>query len=192
MSDVELIMVTPKEVAEKLGLSRQAVSRQLRKILKQHEIPVERDGRGRVLKFSLADFEHYKGEFSNPQQSQSPKQSPTAPAANSRDEALRQTAWLDLRKRELQYQAECGALVRADYVAETIENLGKVVQATINRLSNKADDLAITATKNGVNGLRAELKEISFQMCSDIDKQLANLENEAADKDKWDWGEQSE
>lgn len=192
MSNVELIMVTPKEVSEKLGISRQAVQRQLKKILDQHEIPVERDSRGRVVKFSLADFEHYKNEFSNPQQSQAQQQAPVAPAANSRDEALRQTAWLELRKRELQYQEECGALVRADYVAETMENLGKVVQATINRLGNKADDLAIVASKSGVNGLRAELKEISFQMCADIAKQLAAFENEADDKDTWDWEEPSE
>lgn len=50
------VMVTAKEVAERDGLSPQAVTKQVRKLAGQG-MPVERDGRGRIARFSLAWYD---------------------------------------------------------------------------------------------------------------------------------------
>lgn len=184
MSNVELVMISSKDMAAELGVSPQAVSKKLKKILVENDVPVERDSRGRIVSFSKADYLLYLETFANPQQTPKQKPSDLAPLTNSRDEALRQTAWIDLRKKDLQLQLERGALVRADVVTEAMEKIGRKVQSIINRLPNKADDLALVVTQSGVSGLRNQLKEISFLLCDEVAAELSQMEIEAPEEDK--------
>ena len=51
---------------ERDGISRQAISKTVRELIAKHEIPVERDGRDRIVRVSVAHIDHYRGKFQNP------------------------------------------------------------------------------------------------------------------------------
>ena len=146
MSDV---MATPAEVAARDGVSKQAVTKTVRRLVEDHALPVERDGRGRVVRFSLAHYDHHRGEFDSSEKvsaargRQHVSEPPPMHSSTSRDEALRQEAWLKVGREKLRRQEEVGSLIRADRLRDALTNCGRETQSLINRLQNRADDMAL-------------------------------------------------
>ncbi|WP_323011107.1 hypothetical protein [Paracoccus sp. (in: a-proteobacteria)] len=52
------IMWSISQIAERDGVSRQSVSKQVQEFVADHDLPVERDGRGRITKVSLPHYDH--------------------------------------------------------------------------------------------------------------------------------------
>lgn len=185
------IMVAPAHVAERDKVTKQAVTKLVRELADKSGLPVERDGRGRIVRFSLAHFDHLRERFSSSEKVSAARASSTASvqrpstvsAENSRDEALRQEAWLKVGRERLRQQEVAGNLVRADMLAEALVRAGREIQSTVARLPNSADDLALAVSKEGAHGLRVALREKAFEVNTKIAELLANLAVQAREHD---------
>lgn len=176
---METIMATPADVAARDKVTKQAVTKLVRRLVDEHNLPVERDGRDRIVRFSLAHYDHLRGQFASSEKvAAARKAAPEDPGplnASSRDEALRQTAWLQVGREKLRRQEEIGKLVRADKLGEAQTIIGREIQSVVARLQNRADDMALAVTREGVHGLRVLLRQISFDMNTEIADKLTDV-----------------
>lgn len=184
----ETVMVAPGEVASRDGVTKQAVTKLVRRFVEEHDLPVERDGRGRIVRFSLAHYDHFRGEFASSEKvAAARKERAPAPPANSstsRDEALRQEAWLKVTREKLRRQEEIGQLIRADRTREALIVCGREIQSSIARLQNRADDMALAVSREGAHGLRVLLRQIAFELNSEIADRLGKIVEAAAQHDE--------
>lgn len=184
-------MVAPVHVAERDKVTKQAVTKLVRDLAEKPDLPVERDGRGRIVRVSLAHFGHLRERLASSEKVTAPRavspsvpvKHPTTLVENSRDEALRQEAWLKLVRERLRQQEDEGNLVSADMLAEAQGRAGREIQNMIARLPISADDLAIPVSKEGAHGLRVALREKAFEMNTNIAVLLANLAAQAREHD---------
>jgi len=183
----ETVMAAPGEVATRDGVTKQAVTKLVRRFVEEHGLPVERDGRGRIVRFSLAHYDHFRGEFASSEKvAAARKEPPPASPANSstsRDEALRQEAWLKVGREKLRRQEQVGQLIRADRTRDALTVCGREIQSSIARLQNKADDMAMAVSREGAHGLRVLLRQIAFDLNSEIADKLASIVETAAEHD---------
>lgn len=183
----ETVMAAPGEVAARDGVTKQAVTKLVRRFVDEHGLPVERDGRGRIVRFSLAHYDHYRGEFASSEKvAAARKETPPVQPANSstsRDEALRQEAWLKVGREKLRRQEQVGDLIRADRTREALIVCGREIQSSIARLQNKADDMAMAVSREGAHGLRVLLRQIAFDLNKEIADKLAAIVETAAEHD---------
>lgn len=188
------IMATPAQVAARDRVTRQAVTKLVRRLVEEHGLPVERDGRDRIVRFSLAHYDHFRGQFASsekvaaarPADAAAPAdgQARSGDSSTSRDEALRQEAWLKVTREKLRRQEEIGQLVRADRLREALTVSGREIQSQIARLQNKADDMALAVSREGAHGLRVLLRQIAFDLNSEIADRLAAIVDRAAEHDE--------
>ncbi|SFK98456.1 hypothetical protein SAMN04488518_11364 [Pseudovibrio ascidiaceicola] len=183
--DAPLVMATFVQVADRDGVSKSAVSKNVRNYADNHNLPVERDGRGRITCFSLAHYDHIRSRFSNPlkaptklpavqrsptSQSVTEGSMPAIPGADpqSLNEGKRQETWLKVLRLRLTMQEELGNLVRRDLMEDALATMGGEIKSVVARLPNRADDLAARLTKDGVHGLRLALKDAAFEVAEEI------------------------
>lgn len=178
------VMWSISQIAERDGISKQAVSKVVQAQIAQHDVPVERDSRGRVSKVSLAHYDHHRGLFTNPAKMAAPRQAPAAPGFEARgdsfDEARRQNEWLKVEREKLAQALERKQLVRADLLTMALEIAGREIQSIVARLPNKADDLALAGAKEGVHGVRIGLRDAAFDINTSIADALAKIAETAA------------
>lgn len=186
-----MVMWTIGQIAERDSVSKAAVSKMVAKLVRDHDLPVRRDGRERVVAVSLADYDHHRAFFGSSEQNQTTAPDndgrgvlPDRQASESRDEALRQKAWLEVRRQRLEDAKEAGQLVRADRLNEALASAGRVIQSEVGRLSNKADDIALAVSKEGTSGARAELRKIAIEINTRIADALAKIAGDAPDRDE--------
>lgn len=190
MTGVQHVMVTPGEIAARDKVSKAAVTKLVRRFVEQHDLPVERDARDRVVRFSLAHYDHIRSEFSSSEKTaaarrdDTSKASPPVHGSQSRDEALRQEAWLKVGREKLRRQEEIGQLLRADRTRQAITVCGREIQSMVARLQNRADDMALAVGREGVHGLRVLLRQISFDLNTEIANRLEEILAGAEDHDE--------
>jgi len=182
------VMATPGEVAARDGVTKQAVTKIVRQLVEKHGLPVERDGRDRIVRFSLAHYDHYRGEFASSEKVATARREPqpsslATQSSTSRDEALRQEAWLKVGRQKILHQEEIGHLIRADRTREALTVCGREIQASIARLQNKADDMAHAVSREGAHGLRVLLRQIAFELNTEIADKLSAIVDSAAEHD---------
>lgn len=184
----ETVMATPAEVAARDGVTKQAVTKLVRRLVDEHDLPVERDSRDRIIRFSLAHYDHYRGEFASSEKvAAARRDAPSVPpvtSSTSRDEALRQEAWLKVGREKIRRQEQIGQLVRADRTREALLVCGREIQSSIARLQNKADDMAMAVSREGAHGLRVLLRQIAFDLSTEIADKLAAIVDAAAENDE--------
>lgn len=167
------------QIAERDGVTKQAVSKTVQALIEKHDLPVERDGRGRVAKVSLAHYDHHRGQFTNPAKVSAGRASPPPggdiPRGDSFDEARRINEWLKVDREKLAQAEERGKLLRTDKLGEALDLVGREIQSLIAKLPNRADDLALAGAKEGVHGVRVGLREIAFDINSRVAAALASL-----------------
>lgn len=189
MSDqTPLVMWTATMIATRDGISQQAVSKMIKRLMETAEMPVERDARGRVAKVSLAHYDHLRDRYVNSEKSpveraQPPAASPTAPttplSSSSRDEAERQAAWLKVGRERIRHQEDIGQLVRADLQRDALTACGREIQSIVARLPNRADDVALAVSKEGAHGVRVLLRQIASEINQAVADRLAEISNQA-------------
>ncbi|VVT15209.1 helix-turn-helix domain-containing protein [Hoeflea sp. EC-HK425] len=192
---VETVMMTLSEIAERDGISRQAISKTVRELIAKHEIPVERDSRDRIVRVSVAHIDHYRGKFQNPAKvmasrpsvsGEKPKRGDTTASetdADSFEEARRRNEWLRYSRLKLEHDEACGKLIRAELVEAALDSLGREAQALVARLPNHADDLSVPFAKEGVHGLRLALREVAHKINLSIAEKFKEIAAAAPDKD---------
>lgn len=175
---METIMATPAFVAERDRVTKQAVTKLVRRLVEEHGLPVERDGRDRVIRFSLPHYDNLRHQFASSEKVSTARTERPAPhsempdSSTSRDEALRQEAWLKVAREKLRQQEEIGQLVRADRMRQALTSSGRDIQNVVSRLQNRADEMAIAVSKEGVHGLRVLLRQISAELNAEIAAKL--------------------
>lgn len=183
---METVMVTAGEVADRDGVSPQAVTKMVRGLATKHDIPIERDGRGRIARFSLAHYDHLRGQFSSSEKVAAARKEDAPPSlsSSSRDEALRQEAWLKVGREKLRRQEHIGQLIRADRTRDALAICGREIQSLVARLQNRADDMALAVSREGAHGLRVLLRQISFDLNTEIAEKLAAVVLDAPEQDE--------
>lgn len=186
MSDEPKVMWSIGQIAERDGISKQAVSKIVKKLVSDHGIPVDRDGRGRISAVSLAHYDHHRDRFTNPAKQQPAGQEKTKPAApaDSFEEARRQREWLALERAKIEHQVEIGQLVRMDGLVSALETTGREIQSLVAKVEHRADDLAIAVSKEGSHGLRLALRKALFETNNRIAERLSEIAGEAPKGDQ--------
>ena len=194
MSDPSLIMWSAVEVAARDGVSKQAVSKQIKSLLEaKPETPVERDGRGRVIKVSLAHYDEFRQRFVNPLKASAPlrsidteqpqPQAPLTDATDSLNEARRQSEWLKVGREKIRHQEELGQLIRKDRMVDAALMVGAEIKLVVARLQNRADDLAHAVSREGASGARVLLRRIAFELGNEIADKLAAIADASPEAD---------
>lgn len=195
MNDPSMIMRSAAEIAARDGVSKQAVSKQIKSLLDaKPETPVEMDGRGRVIRISLAHYDEFRHRFVNPLKALAPLRSTDgdAPAAadapkvapgDSLEEARRQSEWLKVGREKIRHQEELGQLVRKDMLSEAVRVAGTEIKTVMSRLQNRADDIALAVSREGVHGVRVLLRKIAFELGNDVADKLGEIAQLAPEAD---------
>lgn len=178
------------EIAARDKISKQAVSKTVASIrAEKGDDWIEFDARGRVAKVSVAHYDEYRQRYVNPAKASAPirpsseSAGPLLPQSESFDEARRQSEWIKVQREKLRLQEQTGQLIRADRQREAARRVGVEIQAIVNRLPNKADDLAAAFTAGGVHGLMLELRKVGGDMLMQISGKLEEIAAAAPDED---------
>ena len=166
------------KIAERDGITKQAVSKVVQALISDHDLPVERDTRGRVSRVSLPHYDHHRGQFTNPAKVMAarPARSPAeGDRGDSFEEARRQGEWLKVEREKLDQARERKLLVRVDMLSEALDRAGREIQSIVSRLPNKADDVALAGAKEGVHGVRVLLRDIAFKLSMEVADRLSEL-----------------
>lgn len=181
------VMWSVAQIAERDKVSKAAVSKAAKKLIEERpDTPVQRDSQGRIMLLSLAHYDHYRQRFVNPAKAKAEiranePDAPTKPEdpSSSFDEARRQSEWLKLGRERIRHQEEIGQLLRRDRVDQSLRTAGLEIQSVIKRLANKADDVALAVSKEGVHGARVLLRTIAFELGNEIADRLAKVSETA-------------
>lgn len=174
--DPTLIMWTVSQIAERDGLSKAAVSKTITKLLEEKpDTPVDRDNRGRVSLVSLVHYDIHRERFLNPAKAKSRAAPQTVGASESFEEARRQSEWLKVHRERVRHQEDVGDLIRKDHLGLALREAGSEVQAIIKRLPNRADEVAVAVSKEGVHGVRTLLRQIAFDIGNEIADRLLGV-----------------
>ncbi|QDL93262.1 hypothetical protein FDP22_16615 [Paroceanicella profunda] len=155
----EVVMLTVSETAERRGVSRQAISRQIAHLAKRHPEfagELQRDMRGFVTRIPIARFELLVGEFGDWARSPSVGREADQRAdrsSTSLDEAKRLGAWISAERESLRLRELKGELIRRDRMEAGLAESGALIAQVIDRPPNHAEDLAIAA-EGGPHALR--------------------------------------
>lgn len=191
MSDV---MASIAQIAARDGVSKPAVSKTVKRLLEERkETPVERGSQGQVLGISLAHYDHYRQRHVNPAKATAPIRSvdgrsagdapPQLRSEDSFEEARRQSEWLKVGREKIRHQEECGELLRKDRTSEAVAMAGAELQAVIKRLPNRADEIALAVSKEGVHGVRVLLRQVAFEIGNEMADKLVKIAEAATETD---------
>jgi len=175
------------QIAERDNVSPPAVSKAVKKLIEEKpDTPVERDGRGRVSRVSLAHYDHFRQRFVNPAKASAPIRLASEPASNipadqssSFDEARRQAEWLKVGRERIRHQEAMGQLVRKDVLEGAVKAIGLEIRTVLQRLPNRADEVAMAVSKEGVHGARLVLRKISFEIGNEVADHLGAVADTA-------------
>lgn len=185
------IMWTVTQIAARDGVSKAAVSKTIKRMLESRaDVPVERGSQGQVLQISLAHYDHFRQRNVNPAKATAPirhteGKTPKGQADpnESFEEARRQAEWLKVGRERIRHQEDCGQLVRLDKIVEAVRMAGIEQQAILRRLPNRADDIALAVSKEGVHGVRVLLRQVAYEIGNQIADKLAELAEQAPETD---------
>lgn len=196
MTDATMIMWSIGQIAERDGVSKPAISKQVKKMLEaKPETPVEFDGQGRVLKVSLAHYDEFRHRHINPAKATAPlrpiegetaEEQPSEPkvaAKDSFEEARRQSEWLKVTRERIRHQEELGQLVRADKLSEAVRSAGTEIRTVLARLQNRSDEFALAVSREGVHGVRVLIRRIVFDLGNEIADKLEQVAAAAPEVD---------
>ena len=166
------VMWAIKQVAERDGVSKQAVSKRVKRLVDQHGLAVERNAQGAITALNVAEYDHLNGRYSDPSKAQAPRLPDATVQSESYDEALRQKTWHEAERRRIELDELKRRLVRVDEVLPALDDCADAIVLTVDSLPSLADDLAAAVAREGIHGLRVELRKIAADMRKNIAKAL--------------------
>lgn len=174
-------MWSVSQIAERDGVSRQAVSKKVKSLVDKQGLSVERDSQGRIQAVNVAEYDHLCGRYGDPSKAQAPRRDSLRelPEGESYNEALRQKTWHEAEKRRIELDELKKQLVRVDRLKDAISQVGEDIVRVLDRLPNATDDLAAAVTREGTHGLRVALKNLAVKMRQDVAQALAALAEDA-------------
>lgn len=187
------IMWTLSEIAARDGVSKMAVSKTVKRLRQSDPgAPVELGAQGQVLRVSLAHYDHFRERHVNPAKLPLPTRTDPAEAErpggpsrmeDSFEEARRQAEWLKVGREKIRHQEECNQLLRKDRIDDAHKTISAELLSIIRRLPNRADDVALAISKEGVHGARVVLRQIAFELGNEMADRLAEIAAGAPEHD---------
>lgn len=171
----EELRVSVTELAEIKGVSKQAISKRLDRLIGDGLIEVKKRGREKTV--SLAEWDTVTNEVTDPAKlagrdttraiedeatggngAAAPEKDPTY------TQAITRKARLDADLKEIEVEKQKGTLLAIDDVRASMERCAELIVRDIDQLPSFADDLAAAVAKGGVGGLREALKVKARQL----------------------------
>ncbi|WP_428673687.1 ArsR family transcriptional regulator [Reyranella sp.] len=172
-------MLSIGEIASRDGVTKPGVSRRVSQ-LRERGLEVELDQQGRVAKVNSVQYDELRQRFADPSKAQAPRPVEPSPlVAESYDEALRRKTWAEATRSELRLKEEQGQLIRTDRLADALSACSERIVRAVERQLAAVDDMAASVAKDGVSGLRAEMKKLVHRTRSDIADALADIASTA-------------
>jgi hypothetical protein len=176
------VMWTVSQIAERDGVSKQAVSKKVGELVASG-LTVERAPNGNVRTVNVVEYDRLRGRTDNPSKEQRPARSEPDPGAkdegDSYKEALRTKTWHESERLRLDLEERRGSLVRVDAVTDAVVTCAGSITAIVDRLPNAADDLVAAVSREGVHGIRVELKKLASRMRREIAEAMAQVASDA-------------
>ncbi len=170
-------MMSIADLAARDRVSKPAVSRRVKQ-LREIGLQVELDGQGRVALVHAVQYDELKGRVADPSKAQAPTAAQLQaqiPNGETYDEALRQKTWTEAERSKLRLLEEQGKLVRVDQLADALAQAGEKIVRSVDLILNDVDDLAASVAKDGVSGLRAELKKVAHRLKNEMADALSGI-----------------
>lgn len=174
-------MFTVSKIAERDGISRQAVSKRVKDLVSSHGLTVRRSPSGIVLEVNVVQYDLLRERYGDQSQvriRKDPAPLPVVPPvvdSKSYDEATRRRAWLEMEKRRLEVAELRGQLIRADKYADAIGTCADEMVRIIEQLPQRADDLAVELGCDDVHSVRRALKQLARELRADLAKKFEAL-----------------
>jgi len=172
------------QIAERDGVSKQAVSKKARRLAQSHGLTTTRDLQGRIATINVVEYDHIRGLVDDPSKARTDRRAPdklqglTPPSAvvgETYDEALRQKTWYEAERSRLRLEEEKRQLVRVDELTDAVVDIASSIVRIVDRLPGRADELMLAFERDGVAGLRAALKIAASRMRDDISSEMERL-----------------
>lgn len=177
------VLWTSKQIAVRDGVSQQSVSKSIKRLMvNKPDTPVERDGRGRIIKVSLAAYDEFRNRAVDP--SQVREKLVTSPETSSLEQARLEGVQLKNDRDRLSHHEELKRLIRRDRVEDAMFVVGKEIGDLVLHLPNNADDVAQAGAKEGVHGIRLELRKIATKLADSIADKLDDVSASAPKEDE--------
>lgn len=184
------VMLSLKAIAERDKVSRQAISKQVARLVEHHGLEVTRDGRGRVCAVNIVHLDDLRRRFGDSSKvttgaatdrppSSEPGREPGSDATLDgarRIKLVHETELLRLRLAE-----DSGQLVRMDLMTDALTRLAEEIGRTVDLLQH-TDTIAASAGR-GLHELRITLKRLTTQTRTAIADHCARIAASAPQKD---------
>lgn len=184
------LMLPLKAIAERDGVSRQAISKQVARLIEHHGLEVSRDGRGRVSAVNIVHFDDLRRRFGDSAKvttggandrpaASEPGRDPGSDATLDgarRIKLVHETELLRLRLAE-----DSGQLVRMDVMTDALTRLAEEIGRIVDMLQH-TDTIAASAGR-GLHDLRITLKRLTTETRTAIADQCAKVAAAAPHKD---------
>lgn len=184
------VMWTVSRIAERDGVTRQAISKQVARLIEHHSLDVSRDSRGRVSAVNIVHFDDLRRRFgdSGKVRSQSddrpvPQSEPDQPAGSDAtlDGARRIKLVYETEVLRLRLAEDAGSLLRKDLIEDGLDRLAEEIGRIVD-LPQHADVIAAAAGKS-LHELRIVLKRLTLEMRTAISAHAAALAAAAPQRD---------
>lgn len=177
-------LMTIGELAAREGVTKQAISKTVKRLIEHHRLAVERDARGRVAKVDRESFDrlrHIHGDSSKRHEPPAPEPI-VLPTNATLDGARREQIVEATRLTRLRLAAEAEALVRVDRVEEAANRLAEEIARQVDILPF-LDDLIAAYQREDMHGVRMAAKRANEQMRARIAEACAQLAQAAPARD---------
>lgn len=185
------VMWAVTRIAERDGVTRQAISKQVARMVEHHKLDVSRDSRGRVSAVNIVHFDDLRRRFGDSGKTRAPE--PERPAAPPEPEQpAGSDATLDGARRiklvhetellRLRLAEDAGDLLRKDMIEAGLDRLAEEIGRIVD-LPQHADVIAAAAVK-GLRELRIVLKRLTDEMRSAISNHAAEVAEAAPQRDE--------
>lgn len=181
------VMWSVSRIAERDGVTRQAISKQVARLIDHHGLDISRDGRGRVAAVNIVHFDDLRRRFGDSGKVHEPAAKPSAPEPDRSDDATldgarRLKLVLETEAIRLRLAEESGQLVRMDAMTEALTRLAEEIGRVVD-LPQHADTIAAAAAR-GLHELRITLKRLTTEMRTAIADHSARVALAAPQKDE--------
>lgn len=177
----DAVEMTPAEYARHAGVSRQAID----KAMKAGKIPFRQRGGQKIIDAAAADLARGENRerFAPEDEAASTRPRHTLAQPSALTQAKTAGEIYGARLAQLKYERELGKLVSAAGVADAAATCGEAVVRIVRQLSQKADELAGVAVKDGPQGVRMLLRKIEHDQLTRIGAVFAEMAGAATAAD---------
>lgn len=171
------IMQSAADIAERDGVTKQAVTKRVRAFAEKHGLQVERSSRGAIVAFNVVQYDLLRERLDDPSKTQRSPADPSPPARDpeSYEEALRQKTWYEAERKRIELDEQIGKLIRVDELATAVDECGAQIVAVVRRLRNEADAMATAIARDGAHGARVTFKQIEDRLLREIAQALSDM-----------------